>query len=194
MSSGEKILSVIKEDSEKNIAEIKSESEKKCREILEKGRAKAKEFENAAEKKKAELDARMMKSCRSRVELEKRNAILKTKRAEIDKAVAAVEEYMTGLGDKEYFELIYKLAATLGKKEGVVMLNSKDLKRVPNDFEKKLAAAGIKAKLDKTPCDSIKSGFILKNGDIEDNMSFSSVIADKREAVEDLINRELFRD
>ena len=74
------------------------------------------------------------------------------------------------------------------------MLNSRDIKRVPNDFEKKLAAAGIKAKLDKTPCDSIKSGFILKNGDIEDNMSFSSVIADKREAVEDLINRELFRD
>ena len=94
MSSGEKILSVINEDSEKNIAEIKSESEKKCREILDKGRAKAKEFENAAEKKKAELDARMMKSCRSRVELEKRNAILKTKRAEIDKAVAAVEEYV----------------------------------------------------------------------------------------------------
>ena len=30
-------------------------------------------------------------------------------------------------------------------------------------------------------------------GDIEENMSFAAVIADRREAVEDVINRELFK-
>ena len=194
MSSGEKILSVIREDSEQNIKAIKAESEKKCSEILEKGRAKVSEINAAAERKKAEQTAKLEKSCKSRVELEKRNAVLKAKRNEINKAVDAAVSYMSGLGDKEYFELIYKLAATLGKKEGVVLLNSRDLKRAPADFEKKIQQAGLAATLGKAPCDSIKSGFILKNGDIEENMSFDAIVAERREAVEDLINRELFKD
>ncbi len=194
MSSGEKILASIREESEKNIADIKSDSERKCKEILEKGSTKAREIKNAAEKKTDEQTQRLKKSNKSRAELEKRNTILKTKRAEIDKAVKAVETYMTSLDDKEYFDLIYKLAATLGKKEGTVFLNSGDLKKAPSDFEQKFARSGIQAKLSSTPDDSIKNGFILKNGDIEDNMSFTAIIADKREAVEDLINRELFKD
>ena len=194
MSSGEKILSVIKADSEQTIAEIKAESKTKCDRILEKARLKADEIIKDAEKKKAQQGEKLQRSCKSRVELEKRNILLRAKRAEIDKTVNAVLEYMNGLGNKEYFELIYKLASTLGKKEGVVFLNERDLKKAPEDFEKRFAASGVKATLSRTPDNSIKSGFILKNGDIEDNMSFSSVLEDKREAVEDLINRELFRD
>lgn len=193
MSSGEKILSVIREDSEQNVRAIKAESETKCSEILEKGRAKCKEIMDAAERKKAEQTAKLEKARRSRVELEKRNAVLKAKRNEINKAVDAAVSYMSGLDDKAYFELIYKLAATLGKKEGVVLLNSRDLKRAPADFNKRIQQAGLDAKLSDTPDNSIKSGFILKNGDIEENMSFAAIVASRREAVEDLINRELFR-
>lgn len=194
MSSGEKILDSIREESEKNIADIRSESQQKCSEILKNGSSKAQEIKNAAEKKKKEQTQRLQKSNRSRAELEKRNTILKTKRNEIDKAVKSVEMYMASLDDKNYFELIYKLAATLDKKEGIVFLNSIDLKRAPSDLEQRFADSGIKAVLSSTPDNSIKSGFILKNGDIEDNMSFAAVIADKREAIEDLINRELFKD
>ncbi len=193
MSSGEKILSVIKEDSEKSIKEIRAEAKSKGESIIEKGRAKADEIRSSAEKKKAEQSEKLTKASKSRVELEKRNLLLRAKRREIDKAVDAVLEYMSGLADKEYFELIYKLASTLGKKEGVVFLSERDLARVPADFEKRLSGAGIKASLSRTPDKSIKTGFLLKNGDIEDNMSFASVIAEKREAIEDLINRELFK-
>ena len=114
-------------------------------------------------------------------------------RTAINEAVVSVLDYMEHLESKEYFALIYRLAATLGAKEGVVLLNEKDLKRVPKDFIQQIAKSGIKAALSPTPDNSIKSGFILKNGDIEENMSFAAVIADRREAVEDVINRELFK-
>ncbi len=194
MSSGEKILSSIRADSERNIMEIKEKSKADCDKIISKGQAAAYEIRQKAELKKAEQTARLTKSGKSRIDLEKRNIILKAKRTEIDKAVDAVLDYMKNLPEKEYFGLIYKLAATLGKKSGVVFLCKKDLSRVPRDFEAKLAECGITAILSSSPDNSIDSGFILKNGDIEDNMCFGSVIAEKREAVEDLINRELFKD
>lgn len=194
MSSGEKILSVIRADSEQTIAGIRKESEKKCRAILEKGEARVLEIRKLAERKQAEQTAKMEKSCKSRVELEKRNAVLKAKRNEINKAVDAVLDYMKNLNDKEYFQLLYQLAATLGSKEGEILLSEKDLGRVPEDFEQNMAKAGVRARLSSVPNKSITSGFILKNGDIEDNMSFEAVVADQREAIEDLINRELFRE
>ena len=57
-----------------------------------------------------------------------------------------------------------------------------------------MAKSGITATLSNVPDDRIESGFVLKNGDIEDNMSFDAIIAEKREAIEDVINRELFKD
>ena len=50
----------------------------------------------------------------------------------------------------------------------------------------------VKAELSKTPCD-IESGFILKCGDIEENMDFSAILSEKRDAIEDFINQELFK-
>ena len=193
MSSGEKILSTIRKDSEEAITEIQVESKEKCAKIIAKGQKKALEIRENAEKTKAEQSLKLQKAYQSRIELEKRNAILKTKRNEIEKAVAYVLAAMDRLEDEAYFELLYHLAGTLGQRKGIVYLNERDLKRVPADFEQRLAGKGVRATLSKTPDSSLKNGFLLKNGDIEDNMSFGSVMAEKREAVEDLINRELFK-
>ena len=60
-----------------------------------------------------------------------------------------------------------------------------------NNF--KLATVIAKAKANNVPNDTIESGCILKKGDIEENMSFSAVISQKREEIEDLISKELFK-
>ncbi len=194
MSSGEKILSVIRADSEETIAEIKKQSEEIRQAILSKADEKAKEIAQTAQIKKAELTDRLKKSNQSRIELEKRSMVLKTKREEIEKAVRKISDSMKNLNDEAYFRLIYRLASTLGKKEGVILLNTRDLKRVPKDFLPEMAKSGITATLSNVPDDRIDSGFVLKNGDIQDNMSFDAIIAEKREAIEDVINRELFKD
>ena len=48
-----------------------------------------------------------------------------------------------------------------------------------------------KSRAFENACD-IESGFILKCGDIEENMDFSAILSEKRDAIEDFINQELF--
>ena len=82
----------------------------------------------------------------------------------------------------------------MDKKNGTVFFNSRDLKRMPSDMSKRFGKCGLNVTISSKPNDSIDSGFILADGDIEENMSFLSIINEKREEIEDLIGRELFKD
>ncbi len=62
---------------------------------------------------------------------------------------------------------------------------------MPENFTKRMAAAGVDASVSQTPAD-ITGGFILKCGDVEENMEFAAIISAGRDEIEDLINRELF--
>ena len=98
------------------------------------------------------------------------------------------------MNEKDYFRFILRLAKNLENTDGVMYFNSSDLKRMPKNFQMILEDHSINSKLSDTPDDSIDGGFILKNGDIEENMSISSLIEEKREKLEDLISSELFKD
>lgn len=191
MNNGDKILRSIKSDCDKIISVINADSAKVCDDILAKGRADAenavKEVNAKAQKKAAQMRA----TSKSRAELEKRNTLLKKRREEIDITLDAIYNYLINLDGEKYFNIIYKLCSKLSCKQGEILFNIKDLKRLPKDFESKLAKTGLNAKVSKNTAD-ITGGFILKCGDIEENMSFSSMLSDKREQIEDLINRELF--
>ena len=193
MSKGEKIIAEIYHECDEKIAAINKENDTVCNEILDRAKSQAREITDNARFLIEEQSAKLLKAHQSKSELEKRNMLLKTRRQEIDKAVDHVLEYMNSLPSKVYFELIYSLAKNSDLKEGIVYFNSKDLKRVPKNLESRFAEKGISAKLSDTPNDTIESGCILKNGDIEENMSFSAVIAQRREEIEDLISKELFK-
>lgn len=193
MSKGEKIIAEIYHECDEKIAAINKENDTACNEILENAKKKAKEITENARFLIEEQSAKLLKAHQSKSELEKRNMLLKTRREEIDKAVDHVLEYMTNLPDKVYFELIYSLAKNSELKKGIVYFNSKDLKRVPKNLENRFAEKGISVTVSDTPNDTIESGCILKDGDIEENMSFSAVISQRREEIEDLISKELFR-
>ena len=78
------------------------------------------------------------------------------------------------------------------QKEGYGKLNYNLCdKAYSGDFEQKLKNSGINATVSKTPVD-ICGGFILRCGDIEENMEFTAIIAANRDRIDDLINRELF--
>lgn len=191
MSGGDKILSSIKADCIDSVNAINEKSEKHCSEIIAEGKKaaqKASEEVNAnAQRQKQRIQAATKSSC----ELAKRNAMLNNRRKEIDTTFNAVRDYILGLSDKDYFNVLYKLAAKLGGKQGILYLNKKDLTRLPSDFCSKLEQSGVKAELDKAPC-NIDGGFILKCGNIEENMSISAVLESNKDKIEDLINRDLF--
>lgn len=191
MNGGDKIIERIKADSKKAVDEVMAQATAECNAIMQAA-------EKTADKNTADIDAKTavklkqaQASSKSRAELETRNALLKRRRNEIDKTVEALQAYLVNLGDTEYFDALYRLAAQLKGKSGVVYLNQKDMNRLPSDFESRIKANGLDATVSTTPI-NISGGFVLKSGDIEENMDFGALIGSRRDEIEDLINRELF--
>ena len=192
MSSGDKILNRISLDCDERISQIGAETDEKCAQIMAQAKLDADKISAEIADRAQSKVKQMQAASKSRCDLETRNAFLKRRREEIDKTYSEILNKMKNLPDEDYFELIYTFAKKLNGMSGVVLLNKKDMNRLPKDFLARLEKCGVKAELSKTPCD-IESGFILKSGDIEENMDFSAILSEKRDAIEDFINQELFK-
>lgn len=191
MNGGEKILDRIKSDCDDNIREIEAKSAETCSQIISEGKTQAEKISADIAKNADAKVIQINAMSKSRAELETRNALLKRRRKEIDITLGKLLDYLVNLGDKEYFDIIYRLASRLNGKKGEIFLNANDISRLPSDFEQKLKFNGLDAVVSKAPAD-ISGGFILKCGDIEENMDFEALISAKQDGIEDLINRELF--
>lgn len=192
MSSGDKILNRISLDCDERISQIGAETDEKCAQIMAQAKLDADKISAEIADRAQSKVKQMQAASKSRCDLETRNAFLKRRREEIDKTYSEILNKMKNLPDEDYFELIYTFAKKLNGMSGVVLLNEKDINRLPKDFLARLEECGVKAELSKAPCD-IESGFILKCGDIEGNMDFSAILSEKRDAIEDFINQELFK-
>lgn len=192
MSSGDKILNRISLDCDERISQIGAETDEKCAQIMAQAKLDADKISAEIADRAQSKVKQMQAASKSRCDLETRNAFLKRRREEIDKTYSEILNKMKNLPDEDYFELIYTFAKKLNGMSGVVLLNEKDMNRLPKDFLARLEECGVKAELSKMPCD-IESGFILKCGDIEENMDFSAILSEKRDAIEDFINQELFK-
>lgn len=192
MSSGDKILNRISLDCDERISQIGAETDEKCAQIMAQAKLDADKISAEIADRAQSKVKQMQAASKSRCDLETRNAFLKRRREEIDKTYSEILNKMKNLPDEDYFELIYTFAKKLNGMSGVVLLNEKDMNRLPKDFLARLEECGVKTELSKTPCD-IESGFILKCGDIEENMDFSAILSEKRDAIEDFINQELFK-
>lgn len=191
MNGSERILSRIRTDCDESVRKIETHAQHEHDRIIADAQHRADTQAAAVAEKTAQKRAQLETSSQSRAQLARRNALLKQRRKEIDTTVEELEAYLLGLGDNEYFEAIYRLAAKLRDKSGELFLSKKDLKRLPENFTKRMAAAGVDASVSQTPAD-ITGGFILKCGDVEENMEFAAIISAGRDEIEDLINRELF--
>lgn len=191
MNGSERILSRIRTDCDESVRKIETHAQHEHDRIIADAQHRADTQAAAVAEKTAQKRAQLETSSQSRAQLARRNALLKQRRKEIDTTVEELEAYLLGLGDNEYFEALYRLAAKLRGKSGEIFLSKKDLKRLPENFTKRMAAAGVDASVSQTPAD-ITGGFILKSGDVEENMEFAAIISAGRDEIEDLINRELF--
>ena len=191
MNGGETIINRIKADCDESVASIRLDAEKANAAVLAQAKKQAQLREQEIADSTKQKIAQIQAASKSRSELAARTALLKQRRAEIDKTAGALLDYLTGLGDNDYFNALYRLAAQLRGKSGELLLNQKDLQRLPSDFENRVREAGLDARVSQTPAD-ILGGFILKSGDIEENMDFAALLNARRDEIEDLINRDLF--
>lgn len=190
MTSSEKILAGIAEESKAQADKINSDAEKQAAEITAAAREEA---ESEAEKIKAEAEKKaelIINSGKSSAELLKRDTALKCRRGLIEKALITVADTVNAYSDKDYFDFLL----TLIKKEklngkGEVYLSVKDKARDIAAFKSELSA------LDLTLSDTfadINGGFILKYGDIQINGELSALIHEKRDVLTDELNKALF--
>lgn len=192
MNGEDKILNRINSDCERAVRGIFDEAEQKCSVINSQAEIQAKKAENEVFEKAKAREKQINNASKSRCELEIRNTILRKRRSEIDKTFDELQSYLVNLSDDEYFGFMYKLAETLDVESGTVLLNQKDLNRLPGDFTEKFQNVGISVTVSDSPVEII-GGFILKNGNVEENMAIDAVIMSKRDALEDIISRELFK-
>ena len=190
MTSSEKILAGIAEESKTQADKINSDAEKQAADIIAAAREEA---ETDAEKIRAEAEKKaelIINSGKSSAGLLKRDTALNCRRELIEKALNFVADTVNAYGDKDYFDFLL----TLIKKEklngkGEVYLSIKDKARDIAAFKSELSA------LDLTLSDTfadINGGFILKYGDIQINGELSALIHEKRDVLTDELNKALF--
>ena len=190
MTSSEKILAGIAEESKAQAEKITAEAEKQAAEITAAAREEA---ESEAEKIRAEAEKKaelIINSGKSSAELLKRDTALNCRRELIEKALITVADTVNAYGDKDYFDFLL----TLIKKEklngkGEVYLSVKDKARDTASFKSELEALGFT--LSDNFAD-INGGFILKYGDIQINGELSALIHEKRDVLTDELNKALF--
>lgn len=190
MTSSEKILAGIAEESKAQADKINSDAEKQAADIIAAAREEA---ESEAEKIKAEAEKKaelIINSGKSSAELLKRDTALKCRRGLIEKALITVADTVNAYSDKDYFDFLL----TLIKKEklngkGEVYLSVKDKARDTASFKSELEALGFT--LSDNFAD-INGGFILKYGDIQINGELSALIHEKRDVLTDELNKTLF--
>ena len=119
---------------------------------------------------------------------------------QMDDGSSSVEETMQMLQqlhempDEPYFDM---LAGMIGRAaqagEGTLYLNARDLARLPDGFAARVAspAAGKSIVTATQPVD-IDGGFVLRYANTDMDCSFASLLEEKREQLEDLIQKELF--
>ena len=196
MSGLDEILNIIDAQQKETEKNIMVAADKKVREINEDAKVKAeKAYSDYMQRARVKNEHGFETAC-SGVDAAFKRQLLEYKVKCIDKAVEKTIEKLRKLPEKEYFELLAKLIIReLRKGEGVVALNSRDLKRLPAEFRSRIEAEAAKAggsiSISSEPAD-ISDGFILSYGNISENCSFSAIIESERDAVRDTAAKALF--
>ena len=179
-SAGE-ILEQAKKEADAVMAEARKNAEDECQRISEKSEADAESLKGRAES-----------SC----DLQKRKAVLKAKQEVISEILKRAYKKMLASDTETYFDIIRKmLNKYVLPEEGEICFSSDDKKRMPDGFEKEIAAIaaakGGKLIVSKEER-NIQGGFVLIYGGIEENCTFKAMFDSRRGELSDKVHALLF--
>lgn len=192
---------------EKIIEKIEQKSAARCEEILAEARALATDIEAKAAaqaetmladaRAKAALDAEdRLRMAESGAEQKARQIILAARIEAVNETLDAAAEALNAMPAREYFDALISLAvANAAAGQGQLRLSSRDIARLPADFEQRLnealAANGASVSVGTEPA-PIENGFILIYGDIEINCSFEALLEAYRDELKETVCNIIF--
>ena len=122
----------------------------------------------------------------SGAEMQAKKAILERKQSILAEIIAEAEKRLSALDDAEYAKVIGGMLERLDKSCGTeIIVSQKDKKRLADVIADKGFTLSEKA-------GDIDGGFIVKNGDIEYNYSFASIINVEKEEIQQIAAGILF--
>lgn len=192
MNGLKNILLKIEEDGSAEAARIEKEAILHAEEykagVLETAKAEAGEIAADAEKKAAVIDESAKSGCEAYIKRQE----LAARAQVINDFIGYAAEKIDGMDDGEYFDTLEKLIVKYAQNgEGELILNKKDSDRMPQDFMEKVNKEIKNGSVKKSAVtdDKIKSGFIIRYGEIEQNCTFEALLEEKKDETKDAVFR-----
>lgn len=196
MTGLDKMKEQILNEAKSSAADMIAQTEEEARSITAQA---AKEAQADGEKisQKSEADVAAYKErVASSIDLLRKKAILKAKQEVITEVLDGAYDKLLSQGDAEYFTMIEKMLekSVLGQ-DGEIYFSTKDLGRMPADFESKISkiaeAKGGKLTLGNEGR-HIEGGFVLVYGGIEENCTLKAMLRSAKDDLSDKVNKLLF--
>ncbi|SHI63175.1 V-type ATP synthase subunit E [Parasporobacterium paucivorans] len=197
MTGLEKILEHIKSNADSEAGAVLEKAKKEVQQLLDESREEgAKQVKVLEEQSKTKYE-NLIKQGESAAALREKKAILETKQQAIEKVIEDAKAFLLELPEDKYFDTIVKMVKKYSlNQKGYLLFSESDLRRVPADFEAKLAEAlkekaGAELTVSKETR-RIDGGFVLAYGEVEENCSFESLFSAAKETLQDKVGGMLF--
>jgi len=186
MNDGKIIIDKIIADAEETVKKITDEAK-------EAAEATIKSYEDKAAKEKAKNDKivadekeRVIAKQISSAQMSAKKSVLARKQSILEDVLKEAEKRLNNLSDKEYVKVIGTMLDSIDKNLGTeVIVSSKDRLRIADVISEKGFVLS-----DKTA--DIEGGLIIRNGDIEYNYSFNSIITIEKDDIQQIAAKILF--
>ena len=180
-SSAKEILDQAKKEAEGIVEEARKRAEAECRRISEKSEAEVKGLEERAV---------------SSADLQRRKELLQAKQEVISQMLDQAYESLLCADEKDYFDMLRKmLRKFVLPQEGEICFSKEDLERMPKGFQEEIQAiakekGGALALSEEVR--SVRGGFVLIYGGIEENCTFRAMFNSKKDELSDKVHALLF--
>ena len=198
MTGLEKITDRILAEARAQAGEIREKAEEEAGAVLRETEKRL--YKTPGREGRKEREALVKKGAgdkgQSSASLKKRQLILAAKQDMIREQIEKAHQTLLAMEPEEYFSLIEQMVRRFAlPKEGEICFSQRDLKRLPEQFGKRLEQAaaerGGSLKIGVEPA-SLDGGFLLDYDGIEENCSFQALLAAKRDECSDQIQKLLF--
>ena len=178
----DKIIADAKAEAEKIEAAARAEAEKTVAAAMAKAERESLRMENIGKEEADKTAAKQISSA----QMKAKQMILAAKQGCIEKTIEEAKKELNNLTDAEYKVVVLNMiVAAKAEKESEIILSKEDKEAFGKDIEK----LGFAVSEETRPIDG---GFVIKNGDIEYNYSFESIISVEKEDIEQTAAKILF--
>lgn len=196
MSGLEKMKSQILDEANHSAAEQLAEAKAKAEEIIQTAKAEA-EAESLKISQKSDAAVQTYaERIKSACDMQRKKSLLQAKQEVISDVLTQAYEKVLQLEDSAYFEMIRNmLDKYVQAGDGMIWFSEKDLKRLPEGFEKEIQetakSKGGTLALSREPKE-MTGGFVLVYGGIEENCTMKAMFESRKDELSDHVSKLLF--